>query len=76
MGHRSERLDQFLGMDVHIVFKDDRSITGKLEYVPEFDTFYGCRKPHMYYIGHLGFRKSHVKSIKLLNNYCERRKNR
>ena len=69
INHRDPELDKFIGQKVKISFKDEHVLVGYLEYIEEFSSKYGFRKPNMYSLslatgcGAVSFRKSLVRRI-------------
>lgn len=59
-------LDEYIGKNICVVFTDNRKESGMLEYVDKFCEAQHYRKPGYFYIGHYGFKCSHVKKVELL----------
>ena len=64
-----ENMMDLVGREVTTLFKDGGKTTGVLEYIPEFSSKYGFRKPKMFSIQDKftgeswSFKVSHVKQV-------------
>ena len=60
-------LDQLLGKEVTITFRDGETLHGTLDFVPEFSEKYGYRKPNYYFIKmrDYAFKASHIKKVEV-----------
>lgn len=61
-----KQLDEYLGRNVIITFRDGKEIQGQLCFADDFSSKHYWRLPNYYYIGNMSFKVSHVKNIKLL----------
>ncbi len=56
-------LSLYEGKNVKVKLFDKTELTGRLEYIPEFNAKFGYRKPGFFTIGNTNFRSSHVKRL-------------
>lgn len=56
-------LSLYEGKNVKIKLTDNTELTGRLEYIPEFNAKFGYRKPGFFAIGNVNFRSSYVKRL-------------
>lgn len=61
---KKDQVNSFLGKIVNVALNDGSYALGPLEFVPAFNAKYGFRHPGYFYVGNVGFKCSHVKTIR------------
>lgn len=64
---KKSELESLIGRKVKVIFFDGGECEGILEYTPEFSAKYYYRKPNYFYVENMGFKVSHIKSLKVLD---------
>ena len=64
--HRSSELDELIGQNTLIRFKDGTTARGILGFADSFSSEHEYRKPDCYYVGGISFRKTSIKSVERL----------
>lgn len=63
---KKEELSEYIGKNVIVTLFEGTELWGCLEYIPEFSSKYGWRKPGFFAIENHDFRVSHVRKIREL----------
>ena len=65
--HRSSGLDELIGKNTLITFKDGTTAKGILGFADTFSQEHGYRRPNLYYVGNIPFRKTHIKNAEKID---------